>query len=301
VIRQLLTGLPYRDFFEPPFFEDERLVDEVLLEAAAARFVEPPFLAEDRDADFVPPRADERAEDFDDERALDFDPVFLAAVRLVADLVPLFFAPVFLAAVFLAPDFLAADFVPLFFAADLVPDFFAADFVPLFLAAVFLAPDFFAAVFFAPDFVPLFLAADFFAPDFFAAVFFAPDLLLDFLLLFEPLRELLFFAEPVVDPLDVPALVPMSSIGFDLSSVGIAASFKGLRATPSRLFKATSLYQASSEYRTVLKVEDTFLLWIFLRCHPSRLARRGAKSLPRDSAKVLAHVVATCMLIVTQT
>ena len=71
------------------------------------------------------------------------------------------------------------------------------------------------------------LAAVFLAPDFLAPDFRAP----------EP-RELLFAG--VVLPL-LLVMLSLEPIAFDLSSVGIAASFKGLRATPSRLIKATSL------------------------------------------------------------
>jgi hypothetical protein len=164
----------------------ERLVEEVLLEAAAARFV-PDLRAA---VFFAPPRAEERE-----------------AVFFAADL---------RAVVFLAPVFFAADL----------------------RAVVFLAPVFFAAVL-APVF-----AADFFAPDFllalrfvdFAAVLRAP--------LFRLPELRLFFAG--VDEEEPPFIMPVLSM-FDLSSVGIAASFKGLRATPSRLIKATSLYQASSD------------------------------------------------------
>jgi hypothetical protein len=42
---------------------------------------------------------------------------------------------------------------------------------------------------------------------------------------------------------------------FDLSSVGIAASFKAFAQQPSRLIKATSLYQVSSDIRTIDQVE----------------------------------------------
>jgi hypothetical protein len=127
------------------------LVEDVLLEAAAARFV-PPFFADFLAADFTPPRADERAD-------------FLATV---------FFAPVFLAAVFFAAGFRAA----LFFAAPLFVALFADDFAAVFLALLF-----------APDFLPE-EAEELPAP----------------LVLFEPNR-------------------------LDLSSDGISASFKSLRAT----------------------------------------------------------------------
>jgi hypothetical protein len=86
-----------------------------------------------------------------------------------------------------------------FFAPDLAEDFVAdreADFAAVFLAAVF---------------VPAFLAV-----------------------LVEPRRALLFLAVFLVL---VAPVSPVNSIvsGFDLVSVGIAASFKGLRVQPSRL------------------------------------------------------------------
>jgi hypothetical protein len=217
----------------PDFF-----VEEVRLEAAAARlgddldalrdldaelreddFTAPRlelrdavFLAEERDA---PERADdERDEDFRAAEPVDFAEVFFAVVFLAVDfLAVVFFAAVFLAVVFLAPDF--AD--------DLAEVFLAV----VFLAVVFLAPDLdedfaadlevdFAAVFL----VPAFLVAELFEPDFLA--------------LDEPLRELLFFAVFLVL---VAPVSPVNSIvsGFDFVSVGIAASFKGLRVQPSRL------------------------------------------------------------------
>jgi hypothetical protein len=222
----------------PDFF-----VEEVRLEAAAARlgddldalrdldaelreddFTAPRlelrdavFLAEERDA---PERADdERDEDFRAAEPVDFAEVFFAVDFLAADfLAVVFFAAVFLAVVFLAPDF-------------------ADDLAEVFLAVVFLAVVFLAVVFLAPD-----LAEDF-AADFevdFAAVFLVPAFLAaelfepDFLALDEPLRELLFFAVFLVL---VAPVSPVNSIvsGFDFVSVGIAASFKGLRVQPSRL------------------------------------------------------------------
>jgi hypothetical protein len=112
---------------------------------------------------------------------------------------------------------------------------------PLFDApplAVLLAPPF------APllDDVPVDLAALFFAVD--GALFLAPDFAADFLLVVP-----LFFAAVDAEPFVPPLLV--SFVGFDLSSVGIAASFKDLHVQPSRLHKATSLYQASSGFRKV--------------------------------------------------
>jgi hypothetical protein len=105
-----------------------------------------------------------------------------------------------------------------------------------FLAVVFLAVVFFAVVFLAPDLAEDFEAdfdVDFaavFVPDFLAPELFEPD----FLALEELLRELLFFAVFLVL---VAPVSPVNSIvsGFDLVSVGIAASFKGLRVQPSRL------------------------------------------------------------------
>ncbi|WP_147282396.1 hypothetical protein [Microvirga subterranea] len=275
------------------------LVEEVRLEAAAARLVEPDELRDlealllaalfvpplaalrllERDAGFAAERdaveraALERLADFDAPFALlreaveregdaflavDFAAVFLAEDREVADL-----AAVFFAAVFFAPD-LAADFAP-DLAAVFVPDFaallaavrvedlaavlleravdFAADFVPELREAVLFEPDFdalLAAVFVPPerdevpvDFEALLRAVE--VPD-----FLAPDLAEDveppvFLALDELRRALLFFAPDFL--VLVAPVSPVNSIvsGLDLSSVGIAASFKGLRVQPSRL------------------------------------------------------------------
>ncbi|MEE1655532.1 hypothetical protein VB618_04925 [Microvirga sp. CF3062] len=222
----------------PDFF-----VEEVRLEAAAARLgadLEAPrdLEAELRDEDFTAPRLELReavflAEERDAPERADEDlraaaEVFLAVVFLAAVfLAVVFFAAVFLAVVFLAPDF-AEDL-----AADLAEVFLAV----VFLAVVFLAAVFLAVVFLAPDFAEDF-AADFevdFAAVFLAAVFLAPELFEpDFLVLEEPLRELLFFA--VFFLVLVAPVSPVNSIvsGF-LVSVGIAASFKGLRVQPSRL------------------------------------------------------------------
>ncbi|WP_134496836.1 hypothetical protein [Microvirga pakistanensis] len=197
----------------PDFF-----VAEVRLDAAAARFVDlaAVFLAED----FAAPRllvlrlADLRAEDEraelerDDEadlRAGDF----FAVEREADDFAAVFLAVVFLAAVFLAVVFLAAVFLAEDFAED--------------LAAVFLAVVFLAAAFLAVVLVPAFfvLERDEDVLAFFALVF-ALDL------------------EPLLAPLVFLVLVaPVSPVnnavsGF-LLSVGIAASFKGLRVQPSRL------------------------------------------------------------------
>jgi hypothetical protein len=207
---------------EPPFFDERRetfpdfFVEEVRLEAAAARNVlleplrdDPPFVL--READFVPPRLDERAVEADfveraDDRDVAFEPEReaalrpdFAAVRLVlfepereADFVDFaadlrvdfaaLLALVRFVAVFLAPDFLAllraVDLVPLFFAALFVPEVredFAALLVPVFLAVLFV-----------PDLEPLFFA-----------LLFVPDRELDFAAVLEPL----FFAADFVPPL----------------------------------------------------------------------------------------------------
>jgi hypothetical protein len=214
------------------------LVEEVRLDAAAARFAGA-FLAALRalEADFTAPRLALRAAVFlADERAEDFTAVFLATV--------------FLAAAFLAVVFLAADLATVFLAAFLAVVFLAEAFTAVFLAVVF-----FAAVFLAPALAEDFtadleadFAATFFVAVFLAAVFLAPDLAEDFAV-FLPLdelrRALLFFADFLVP------LAPVSPVnnwvsGLDLTSVGIAASFKGL-AFNRHACKATSLYQASSD------------------------------------------------------
>ena len=214
----------------PDFF-----VEEVRLEAAAARLGADLELLRDLDAEL-------RDEDFTAPRLELREAVFLAEERDAPeradelDLVEAFLAAVFLAVVFLAAVFRAVVFLAPDFAEDL-----AADLAEVFLAAVFLAVVFFAAVFFAVDFLAPDLAEDFeadlevdFAAVFLAVVFLAPELFEpDFLVLEEPLRELLFFAVFLVL---VAPVSPVNSIvsGF-LVSVGIAASFKGLRVQPSRL------------------------------------------------------------------
>jgi hypothetical protein len=238
------------------------LVEEVRLDAAAARFVAGlaelrDFEAELRAEDFTAPRlalragdflADERAEDRFEADAVERDAVFLAedfaAVFRAVDFAAVFravdLAAVFLAVAFLAPDF-EVDFDAVFLAEDLTADFLALD----------LAEDF-AAVFLAAVFVPAFLAAVFLAAverdeevvdfaallrDEEAPLFLAPDLagaFAPFFALVELRRALLFFADFLVL---VAPVSPVNSCvsGFDLSSVGIAASFKGLRVQPSRL------------------------------------------------------------------
>ncbi|MBQ0822205.1 hypothetical protein KBI52_18600 [Microvirga sp. HBU67558] len=205
----------------PDFF-----VAEVRLEAAAARFGVDLDALRAFEADFTALRLELREADLravveraEDERETDF---------LAADLAGVFFAVDFLAVVFLAAVFLAALLAVVFFAADFADEraevFVAEDFAVLFLAVVFFAPDL------ADDF-----AADRevdFAADFLAAVFFVPA----FLAVLVELRRalLLFFAVFLVL---VAPVSPVNSIvsGFDLVSVGIAASFKGLRVQPSRL------------------------------------------------------------------
>ena len=153
----------------PPFFELDRrdvldrLVDEVLLVAAAARFVLPaPFFAEERvPADFVPPRADE-VDFFEAERAPVLAPAFVPAreADLVVPLADDFDAP---RAPAFDPD-LVVDRAALFFAPPPRVDDLAAPLAPV-------DADFFAPPFFAPPF----LAAPFFAPPVFAALFLADE------------------------------------------------------------------------------------------------------------------------------
>jgi hypothetical protein len=217
--------------FDPPRAAVER--DEVEREDEG-------FLAADLTADLVVDLAVDLAEDFfADERAVvDFAAVFLAPTpaedffadeRAVVDFAAVFRAPV------LAEDLdavraedLAAVLV------DLDVDF-AAVLVPAFFEAVLFEPDFevlFAAPLAAPerdevpvDFAALLRAVE---PLLFLAPLLAPD--------FEPLEELRR-APPFLDLVLVAPVSPVNSIvsGFDLSSVGIAASFKGLRVQPSRL------------------------------------------------------------------
>jgi hypothetical protein len=124
---------------------------------------------------------------------------------------------------------------------------FAEDFLADFLAPVlvdFRAEDFFepAFVLLAALLVPLFFAPLFFVPLFLAALFLAALFLDPFL------EDVLERPLPLVEPPPPPVNPPIISLSmFDLSSVGIIASFKGPRVEPSRLHKATALYQLSSE------------------------------------------------------
>jgi hypothetical protein len=312
----------YQRLDEPPLRElpEERFVptvpdffvDEVRLDAAAARLVEPdelrdfeaPLLAEL----LVPLRLVDREADFDPERLLaerdapDFDPPFeplrealvrededFEAVDLDADLAGLFFAEERevedFAAVFLAPDFAEDE--------DLVPDFaellaavldedlaaplldFAAVFDPELLDAELLAAELLEPELFEPELLePELLEPDldelFAAPerddvpvDFEALLravevpdLEAPDLAEDFeppVLALDELRRALLFFPP--DLVLVAPVSPVNSIvsGFDLSSVGIAASFKGLRVQPSRLQGNVVI---PSEFRLTESVES---------------------------------------------
>ena len=204
----------------PDFF-----VAEVRLEAAAARFVVDFDAPRAFEADFTAPRLELREADF---RAVERAEVERAEDFLAADLAEVFLAVVFLAAV-LAVVFLAVVFL----AADLADERVAVFLAAVFFAVVFLATAFLAVAFFAPDLAEDFVAdreADF-AAVFLAAVFFVPAFLA---VLVEPRRALLFLAVFLVL---VAPVSPVNSIvsGFDLVSVGIAASFKGLRVQPSRL------------------------------------------------------------------
>jgi hypothetical protein len=174
-----------------------------------------------------------------------------------------------------AADFLAPPFAPDDFDADLAVDF-AADFDPPFADEV----AFFAAPVLAPLLPALFAELDLVdeLPDDLAAVrdgepvlFFATAFAGVFLPLDEPLFALLFLADDEAEPL-LPAPPMLISLVLDLSSVGIAASFKDLHVQPSRLHKATSLYQASSEYRKVSEVERVRFLWILLLIMRWRIA-----------------------------
>jgi hypothetical protein len=171
--------------------------------------------------------------DFFEERfAPTLPDLFVAEVRLDAAaarcVLPLLFVD-FFAERFAPPraDERAADFF-VERVADLAADFLApdrafdVDFFAAFLAVFLVA---FFVVFLAELFELVLLevlAADFLAV--FAALFLAP-VLADFLPLFEPR----FFAVDDPDPLEPPPRPVLMSLGFDLSSVGIAASFKGLR------------------------------------------------------------------------
>ncbi|MCB8821908.1 hypothetical protein [Microvirga rosea] len=240
----------------PELRDFEAELFDVLLDAVFAAPRAEVFFAAERAEVFEPPRAAlerdalERAEvvlldagllavlrevDF----AADLAGAFRAVERDVEDFAAVFLAPdreAVLRLVVLDADFLAelrevvfaADFVD--FAADLVPDL-----VPDLVAD--LAPDFVPALeavlreaVFEPllrDEVPADFAADLRAVE--VPLFLAPDVPL--FLLEELRRALLFFDLVLVAPES-----PVNSIvsGLDLSSVGIAASFKGLRVQPSR-------------------------------------------------------------------
>jgi hypothetical protein len=243
------------------------------------------FAAEALELDFEPD--DLEPEDFEPDFELeDFEPEDLELEDFAEDRAPEDFAADFFAVVFLAPDFaldrvldLAADFfAPDDFAADFAVDF-AADRAPDLAPPFADAADFFAAPVLAALLPALFVVLDFedeLADDFAAvrdgepALFFAPDAVVLRPLL-EPLFALLFLADDEAEPL-LPAPPVLISLVLDLSSVGIAASFKDLHVQPSRLHKATSLYQASSDYRKVSEVERVRFLWILLLIPRRRLA-----------------------------
>jgi hypothetical protein len=211
----------------PDFF-----VADVRLDAAAARFVV--FLAAVlRAVAFVAPRPELRAEDLravveraEEVRAEDLR----AAVFLAEDFAGLFFAVLFLAEDF-AEVFLAAVFFAVVFLAEDFAEDFAADLAEVFLAAVFLAVVVLAAVF-VPAFFVLLRAEE--VPAFLALVL-----------------------EPFLAPVFLVLVAPVSPVnnavsGF-LLSVGIAASFKGLRVQPSRLQGNVVI---PSEFRLTESVES---------------------------------------------
>jgi hypothetical protein len=309
------------------------LVEEVRLDAAAARFVEPDelrdlepelfepelfdpeLLAEDftaprlelREADCLAPERDEPEPERDeDDFAADFlapdleselfEPELLAEdlepdedFEPEADFEPEDLEPEDLEPEDFEPEDLDADFALVFLAEDFPPDL-EADFAAVFLAVVFLA-----AVFLAPDVEPDLLPEDFedeveadFAAVFFAPDFLAPDLPEDFApdLPLDELRELLFFADRLV------LVAPVSPVnncvscvsGLDLSSVGIAASFKGLRVQPSRLqgnvvIPSEFRYSESVDSRTHIFSVDTLRGWSASTCrfdaghHPSEVTQ----------------------------
>jgi hypothetical protein len=164
---------------------------------------------------FTAPRLALRAGDL---RAVVERAEVLRVEDFAADLAEVFRAVVFFAAVFFAAVLRAEDF--------------AADLAEVFRAVVFLA-----AVFFAEDFT-----ADL-AEVFFAAVFFAAVFVPAFFALLRAEEVLAFLAldlEPLLAPLFLVLVAPVSPVnnavsGLDLTSIGIAASFKGLRVQPSRL------------------------------------------------------------------
>jgi hypothetical protein len=228
-----------------------------------------------RAADFALPRAAVEREvapfvDFADDRAADLAGVFLAVERAVLDFAAAVRAPAFARVrdedrdEVLAVDF-AADFLAVL--RDVV---LAADLLPAFDAA--LREVVFAAL--LRDEVPVDFAADLRAvevPD-----FLAPDAAL--VLLVEPRRAPLFLA------LDLVLVAPESPVnsmvsGLDLSSVGIAASFKGLRVQPSR-FEGNVVIP--SGFRLTESVESktgTFSVDTFLPLTLSALLANG-RALP---------------------
>lgn len=216
-------------------FDEDRLatlpdffVAEVRLEAAAARFVVLEALRALEAEAFTAPRLELRDAVFlaVEREAAERAEVLRAEDFLAADLAEVFLAAVFLAVVFLAAVFRAVVFFAADFAEDRVADLAVVFFAAVFFAVAFLAVAFLAVLFFTADreadfaavFVPAFLAEEDFE------LFFAVD----------ERRALLFFAVFLVL---VAPVSPVNSIvsGFDFSSIGIAASFKGLRVQPSRL------------------------------------------------------------------
>ncbi|MBZ6076758.1 hypothetical protein [Microvirga puerhi] len=221
-------------------------------------------------------------------RAVDFAAVFLALLRAVdfaADLAGAFRAverDADLAAAFLAPP-RAVDFAAVFLAELRAVDF-AADF-----AAVFLAPP--RAVDFAAVFEPLLrdevdadFAADLRAVD--VPLFLAPDFPL---FLLEELRRALPFFDLVLVAPESPVNSMVS--GFDLSSVGIAASFKGLRVQPSRFEGNVVIPRGFRLTESVESKTSTFSVDTFLRAPLSGLPTEGemhaARVAERSSMKAI--------------
>jgi hypothetical protein len=271
------------------------LVEDVRLDAAAARRVllapfAPPFA--EREAGLLL-RAEERA-DFAEDRAFEAAGrlVERALVVFLAVVFRADFAADLRAVVFFAADFRALVLVD--FAADFRV-VFTADFAVDFRAAVFLAAGFRAAVFFAVVvffaavfraavfFVAAFLVVAFLVVVFLAVVFLAADLRAVDFEDFAAVRDDVRFAEPVAflatvpvpdfrleelflalllffgadgaEVVSAPALLMLISLGYVLSSVGISRLLQGPHVQPSRLHKATTLYQASSVSRKLREVE----------------------------------------------
>lgn len=254
-----------------------RDLDAELFEGLLAAVRAEDFEAEDRVEDFA---AVDRAEDFEaEDRAAGFALLRAEVLRDALEREDAALRLAVLDGAFLAVVLREAALRVEDFAADLVP-VLEAVFVPLFAALL-------------RDEVPADFAAD-------LRAVFVPLLALDDpLFLLEELRRALLFFLVLVAPES-----PVNSIvsGFDFSSVGIAASFKGLRVQPSRFegnvvipsgFRLTE----SVESKTGTFSVDTFRLLLLsgLRSegamHPAILLFdvlcRVCRSLPCDMTMIV--------------